>query len=597
MKKLLIPLCILVLLLAALLIARGGLVPAQDELGPSDAAASPAPAPAALPATEAPTERPLPAGAVVVTDIDGLLGALASDTTIVIDASHLRLDDASDYGFGYSDGPYTWVSMGNSEYQLMLRELEGLTICGRGLGETTISTNALWADVLMLQDCADVTLEGLTFGHRGVIEGGCQGDVLRLSGCGEICIRNCELFGCGVIGVNAVGCSRMTLEDCLLRDCSMSALNITECLDFQARDCEILRCGKESPLAVLCVASCDGFALINCTVRECGNAALVDAMNSTSVCLLGCEAAGNRFSNALFQLYDYNLTVSGSALSDNEFGACYYGGAQVAETGAGTALLTFSDFARMEHKPFEGDYTGPIWGPAVTPAAVLPPVAVPPPGETQEVHVTTVDELLAAIAPRTTVYLDGEEFDVSSASNYAGAVGTYYGWAKEYDGYTLVLKDLEDFALVGGGIGVTLVSAEPRYADVLRFENCQRIAVSDLTMGHTIEPGFCTGDVLAISWCENVTVERCGFFGCGEVGINAECSAAIRVNDSNIYDCSYLGVQLDRVSDMSFTGCSITGCGGGGDWGCNGASLSDCSEIFYNGERLFNGRIELNDAA
>ena len=36
---------------------------------------------------------------VVVTDVKGLLGALAPERCVVIDAEELRLDEAADYGF------------------------------------------------------------------------------------------------------------------------------------------------------------------------------------------------------------------------------------------------------------------------------------------------------------------------------------------------------------------------------------------------------------------------------------------------------------------------------------------------------------------
>lgn len=562
------PQAALALLLAALLLAGCGVnAPAQE---------TPAPEPAAPPADTAES------GAVVVTDVDALLGALADDTTIVIDAAQLRLDDAGDYGFGYSDGPYTWESMGEGEYELVLRDLRGLTIRGRGDGGTKLTTGALHADVLSCRDCEGLRFEGLTLGHRGELGGFCEGNVVDLQRCGDVLFTGCELFGCGVIAVNAYECVAPRLEDCTLRDCTMAALNVTRCVDFQARGCEILRCGKDSPLAALCVASCEGFALINCTVRDGSNTFLLDAMNSSSVCLLGGEATGNRFSNALFQLYDRNVTVSGCALSDNEFGACYLGGAQVAETGAGKELLTFRDFADIARKDYEGDYVGPA------PQPVPGPAEIPAPGETREIHVTTVDELLAAVAPRTTIYLDGEEFDLSTASSYGHLGGRYYKWEETYDGPELVLRDLEDFALIGQGMAVTLLSAVPRYADVLRFENCQRVAIADMTLGHAVEPGFCSGDVLDISWSEGVTVEHCGFFGCGEIGITASCASKIRVNDSNIYDCSYLGVFLDRVSDILFHGCSITNCGDGG-YGFNGIRLTQCSGVFYDDDRVFDG--------
>lgn len=534
----------------------------------------------------APTAEPTPVQAasdgVRVSDISSFLAALAPGAVIELDCAMLQLDRAGDYGFSY-DSVYSWQNVGYRQYGLVIRDVDDLTIRSVAEGGTVINTDALFADVLRFEGCDDLTLEGLTLGHRGE-DGGCLGSVISLNDCARTTLRRCELFGCGAIGLNAYGCDKLRLEDCVIRDCQLSALTVTCCTDFQARDCEIARCGRDSGLGTLCVASCEGFALINSSVRDGANTCLLDMLNSTSVCLMGCEASGNRFSNALFCLYDDNVTVSGCSLGSNAFGSCYQGGAYTAVTGAGSPLMTFQDFLSMERKPFVGDYVGPEPGPVPTPA----PFALPSwDGDFEEIHVQTVDELLSALAPHTVIYLDAEEFDLSTASDYGGEGGTYYRWVETYDGPELELRDLEDVALIGQGRGVTLFSAVPRYANVLSLSNCRDISLADMTMGHYIEPGFCTGDVLEIYWCENVSVSGCGLFGCGEIGIRAICSSSLRFLDTNIYDCSYLGADLDRVQDAQFVNCPITDCGG--DYGFNGIHLSECSGIFYDAELIRNG--------
>ncbi len=554
-----------------------------------------------------PTPPPPAENAVVVTTVAELLDALRPNAVIEIDAEHLLLDRAGDYGFGYSVGAYTWEPMGSGDYTLVIRDLEGLTIRSRREGGTSLTTGAASANVLCFRGCAGLTLEGLTLGHRSEV-GNCDGDVLFLQDCSDIQISGCELFGCGVTAVNAWQCAGLRLDGCTLRDCTACAINAVLCSDVQAWNCEILRCGGAYSLGALCVASCDGFALINSTIRDGKNSFLLDAMNSLSVCLLGCEATGSRFSEALFRICDYTVTVSGCALADNEFGSCYSDGGCRAVTGSDQELVTFADFLRMEHKPFTGEYVAP--SPRVTPGDIyttsgdiayaspgdvlMPPPAAPEwEGERTEAHVMTVDELLAAIAPHTTVYLDAEEFDLSAASDYGSGQGEYYRWNDAYDGPELVLHDLDDFSLVGGGRAVTLLSAVPRYADVLHFENCRALSLSDMTLGHRVEPGFCAGDVLGLSLCTGVTVERCGLFGCGVIGISADTCAELNVSETNIYDCSYLGVSLENVSGARFTGCAITNCGG--EYGFNGLFLDGCSDVFWNDESLRDGDTLLAD--
>ena len=583
------------LILAALLLAGCGAVPAPES--------SPDPA----------KEEKI----VVVADVAGLLGALAPHTAVEIDADELALDEAPDYGFSYSGGAYTWESVNPGEYALVIHDLDGLTIRSGREGGTRMLTGATNANVITFRGCRDLTLEGLTLGHRGE-PGICMGDVLLFDGCEDALVRGCDLFGCGVTAVNAWKCTRLTLEKCTLRDCSAGAINAVLCTNVQIWDSAVLRCGNGYGIAALCVASCNGFALINSTIRDCDSSCLLDEMNSSSVCLLGCEATGSKFSEALFRILDGGVTVSGSALSDNEFSKCYANDNCCAVSGSGAPLSTFADFVRMERKLFEGEYVGPA--PYVTPGDAWyttsgdawyttsgdvgysspgdvfspPPPAPAWEGERTEVYAATVDELLAAIAPHTTVYLDGVEFDLSAASAYGREGGLYYGWTDTYDGPALVLHDLDDFSLVGNGIGITLLSAVPRYADVLYFENCREISLSDMTLGHRIEPGSCAGDVLEFERCSGVSIVRCGLFGCGVVGINASSCADLLVSETNIYDCSYLGANLYHVEDALFTDCSVTNCGTDG-YGFNGFSLSGCSGVFFDKELLPDGEYLIAD--
>ena len=570
---------LLSLLLAALLLCGCGTVPAAES-------------------------TPAPAGkTVVVSDVVGFLNALAPDTTIEIDAEELALDSAPDYGFFYSDGTYFWENLGGGEYALSIRDIEGLTIRSARENGTLVTTGTTSANVISFRGCRALTVEGLTIGHRGE-PGICCGDVLFFDGCEDVLVRCCDLFGCGVTAVSAWMCTRLTLEKCTLRDCSAAAMAFTRCTNVQARDCAVLRCGNGYDVPAIGVVGCNGFALINSTVRDCLSSCLLDEVNSSSVCLLGCEATGSKFSDALFRIMDGGVTVSGCSLADNDFSKCYSNENCFAVTGSGQALTSFADFVRMEHKPYTGEYIGPapyvtpsdIWDDSyttdgdigyVTPSSIAPPPAPVWEGERTEIHAKTVDELLAAIAPHTTVYLDAKEFDLSTASNYGGKGGAYYDWDETYDGPQLMLHDLDDFALVGGGMGITLLSAVPRYANVLYFVNCRNISLSDMTLGHRIEPGSCAGNVVELSLCTGVKVDRCGLFGCGVIGISAGNCADLLVNASNIYDCSYLGAYLENVEDAVFTGCSVTDCGG--EFGFNGFYLNGCSRVFFDQEPLFDG--------
>ena len=65
----------------------------------------------------------------------------------------------------------------------------------------------------------------------------------------------------------------------------------------------------------------------------------------------------------------------------------------------------------------------------------------------------------------------------------------------------------------GDDVKAHTVSARPRYAHVINFENCANIMVEGFTAGHTVEPGYCCGGVIGFNNCEDVLVNNCGLYG------------------------------------------------------------------------------------
>lgn len=191
-------------------------------------------------------------------------------------------------------------------------------------------------------------------------------------------------------------------------------------------------------------------------------------------------------------------------------------------------------------------------------------------GEQTLVHVSTVDELLAAIAPNTEIILDEELYLLSEASNYAVNGSMYYRWEEVFDGVQLTIQNVSNLTIRAEGDDLTAhtISAAPRYAHVLNFENCEAITLEGFTAGHTIEPGSCTGGVIGYLNCENVLINRCGLYGCGVVGVWAENTKDVQVANCDIYECSWGGVYMQKCRDVTFNGNTIRDLGEemSGEW-------------------------------
>ena len=175
------------------------------------------------------------------------------------------------------------------------------------------------------------------------------------------------------------------------------------------------------------------------------------------------------------------------------------------------------------------------------------------------VEVASVDELVAAIGSSTALVLLPGEYDLSSAATYGKDTGNpCCRWepASE-DGFELRITGVKDLILRGAGKEKTTLLAEDRYANVLTFEGCRNVTVSSLTAGHSPAPGYCSGGVLNFITCDGATVELCGLFGCGTVGVWASNCSNLTVAMSRIYECSDSAVNVDGCRNVQVLDCEI----------------------------------------
>ena len=205
--------------------------------------------------------------------------------------------------------------------------------------------------------------------------------------------------------------------------------------------------------------------------------------------------------------------------------------------------------------------------------------------------VSTVDELLAAIAPDTEIILDAEFYDLSTATGYGETNSTYYRWEEVFDGVQLTIQDVNNLTIraEGDDIKAHTVSARPRYAHVLNFDNCSAITVEGFTAGHTFEPASCAGGVLGFQGSQDILIRNCGLYGCGVVGVWAERSKNIQVAACDIYECSYGGIYMSGCRDVTFNGNTFRDLGQefDGTWHEGTAfMLHDTTNITIDGKKM-----------
>lgn len=180
--------------------------------------------------------------------------------------------------------------------------------------------------------------------------------------------------------------------------------------------------------------------------------------------------------------------------------------------------------------------------------------------EQTRVEVFTVDEFLDAIASNTEIVLATGEYNLTKATGYSRSNSAYYHWEGGYDGYELVITDVENLSIVGGDPNAVTISTEPRYANVLRFDNVDGVTLSNLVVGHTREQGYCTGGVLYFDSSRNVEIQNCRLYGCGTTGAQLYSCKGVHVDGSEIYECSYGCIEVTGSENVLFENSKFRDC-------------------------------------
>lgn len=485
-----------------------------------------------------------------VTTVDELLAAIAPDTVIELTGQRYMLTEASDYGTGSGSGYYRWDTGDGAE--LVIENVTGLTIRAANR-DTCIVTEPRWVNVLHFIGCEDITLEGFTAGHTDGAY--CSGGVLCFENTKGVTVDGCSLYGCGTEGVTTYSCEDVAVTGSEIWNCSQGAAFIYDSKNVSFDNCDFH--GITAEFGMFRTIDSDKFALLNSTIRDSSGDVFFNSSRSSGVYIGGCEVSGNKFRD-MFASELIPVTVEGCALGDNDIidwyadmeklGSLYENSKAVDHE---RNVYSYSELQNMQKTE------NAVWN-AYVPEVSTPEVAV---SEDGKVHVTTVDEFLAAIAPDTTIYLEAGTYDLSTAEGCGVTETDRYRWDLRFDGPSLVITGVDGLTIEGAGAESVTIAAVPRYADVLGFERCAGLTLRGFTAGHTEEKGYCTGGVLYFDLCDDAVIDGCALFGCGIMGITASNCDDMNVSNTEIYDCEYGAVTLND-SNAVFDNCDIHDNGG-----------------------------------
>ena len=181
--------------------------------------------------------------------------------------------------------------------------------------------------------------------------------------------------------------------------------------------------------------------------------------------------------------------------------------------------------------------------------------------EDEAIHVSTAGEFLEAIAPGVVIELAPGTYNLTEYLREASDNVSDYVTRTFTDGWQAEIREVERLTIRGAKDGKVEVVAEPRYSDVIYFNDCSDIVIENITFGHTIEQGNCQGAVLAFDYCRKINLDGLDLYGCGTYGVTADHTVGIALKDCIIRECSYGIVDL-LCSNTIFEGCTFRDNGG-----------------------------------
>lgn len=189
----------------------------------------------------------------------------------------------------------------------------------------------------------------------------------------------------------------------------------------------------------------------------------------------------------------------------------------------------------------------------------------------EPVFVSTTEEFLQAVAEQANIVLEPGTYNVTEyLLDHEDSIKYWVPNGNNQPGVYFTGDGQEPELLIHGLPNLHIASkdpekmaeivCEPRYAQVITFDDCNGLRMKNVVMGHTPEQGVCSGDVICLQNCDDVMVSGCDLYGCGAYGVNASDCGSLTFQNTKIHDCSYGCTEIYNSSYVFFDACDFADC-------------------------------------
>ncbi|MCK5785697.1 MAG: right-handed parallel beta-helix repeat-containing protein [Candidatus Sabulitectum sp.] len=206
----------------------------------------------------------------VVSSQAEFLDAIGSDRTIVLDPGKIVLVEIPppcDYECALFPSEhanphvgYNWESDGVT---VVVSDVSNMTIQGSGELASSLLTEPRYSFVIEFVDCSDLVISNLIAGHTA--GGYCENGVFGFMNCNDVVISDCDLFGCGTVGLEIKDSSGFRFTDSVVRDCAYGIMEFRNSHDLLFENSLFIDNGEYYGVIA---RQCSGIEFTGCTFEN-----------------------------------------------------------------------------------------------------------------------------------------------------------------------------------------------------------------------------------------------------------------------------------------------------------------------------------------
>lgn len=507
---------------------------------------------------------------VEVYTVDEFLDAIAPNTEIVLATGEYNLTKATNYSRGGGQY-YHWEGCYDGS-ELVISDVKNLSIVGGDPMAVTISTEPRYANVLRFDNVDGLEISNMVIGHTRE-QGYCTGGVLYFEDSKNIQIDASRLYGCGTLGVSLYSCRDVHVNGSDIYDCSYGCIEVSNSENVLFENSKFFDC--YIILEGFSVRTSQNVAIINSEIfnNQGGEFATLFYADSPNLYLGGLDIHDNGV-ETIFGGNAAAVTVE-SCRFNTSIGKWTEG--EICAVSPDGTELTAGDLSTMKMRTVS-------WKPAQLPEAPQMEAS-----EDGKIHVTNVDEFLAAIGADRTIFLEPGEYNLTQAANYGGLGGEYYHWESCFDGFELVIQGANGLCIEAESPEKVSIVTEPRYANVLRFDALTGLVVRNVKVGHTVDAGVCSGGVIQLNNVNKSLIEGCKLYGCGILGVQGIYCNNLSIFNCEIYECSSGAASFHLCNTVRVEQCNVHDIGQGESDVYVFYADSGCTDVQVDGESIVIG--------